>query len=207
MLEELHLPLIIAAAFIAAASPGPATLAIAGTSMESGRQSGMTLAMGIWTGSLIWSVTAAAGLSAIMLANAWLFEIGRYLGSAYLAYLAFRSARSAWVGGISRTNALTGAHWRLYGKGLALHLTNPKAILFLGSLYAVGVPANATLAQLAIVIVAVAIQNFLIFQGYALLFSTPAMTRRYLALRRWFDAAFAIGFGLASLKVLTARLG
>jgi len=167
----------------------------------------MTLAAGIWTGSLIWSVTAAAGLSAIMLANAWLFEIGRYLGSAYLAYLALRSARAAWTGGQTRTNAMGGGGWRLYGKGMALHLTNPKAILFLGSLYAVGVPANASLAQLAIVIAAVALQNLLIFQGYAYLFSTPAMTRHYLALRRWFDAAFALGFGLASLKVLTARLG
>ena len=44
------------------------------------------------------------------------------------------------------------------------------------------------------------------FHGYALLFSSKSMTRLYLKARRWFEAAFAIGFGAASLKILTSRL-
>ena len=70
MLLDINLPLILVAAFVAGASPGPATLAIAGTSMASGRTSGLALASGITAGSLIWSISAALGLGAIMLANA-----------------------------------------------------------------------------------------------------------------------------------------
>src|SRR3546814_5659941 len=71
MTDGLPLPLILAAALLASASPGPATLAIAGTSMKSGRKYGLTVAAGILTGSLVWSTAAAFGLGAALLANAW----------------------------------------------------------------------------------------------------------------------------------------
>lgn len=60
--------------------------------------------------------------------------------------------------------------------------------------------------ELALVIAAVGVQSFLVFHGYALLFSSQAMTRIYLKLRRWFEGAFAIGFGVASFKILTAKV-
>lgn len=203
---ELNLPLILAAAFMTSASPGPATLAIAGTSMESGRRHGLALAAGIMTGSLIWSTAAALGFGALMLANAWVFEIIRYFGAAYLLYLGFRSARSALRAGDPHTSVVTGTFGKIYAKGLALHLTNPKAILFFGSLYAIGVPPDSTPLQLATVVAAIGLQSFLIFHGYALLFSDRRMTRIYAHLRRWFDSAFALAFGYAGIKVLTARL-
>lgn len=206
MLAEINLPLILLAALVAGASPGPATLAIAGTSMASGRVSGLSLASGITTGSLVWSVSAALGLGAIMLANVWVFEVIRYFGAAYLMFLAYKSARSAFSEKDIATKSLVGSKSALYTKGLLLHVTNPKAILFFGSLYSLGIPSGSSIGDLAIVIVAVGIQSFFVFHGYALLFSSKAMTRLYLRLRRWFEAAFAIGFGAASLKILTAKM-
>lgn len=67
---DVNLSLILMAAFIAMLSPGPATLAIAGTAMSYGRRSALALALGISYGSLIWSVAAAFGLGALMLAHA-----------------------------------------------------------------------------------------------------------------------------------------
>ncbi|XHY16993.1 hypothetical protein SuNHUV7_17860 (plasmid) [Pseudoseohaeicola sp. NH-UV-7] len=123
---ELNLPLILIAALLAGASPGPATLAIAGTSMTSGRRAGLALASGVTTGSFVWSVSAAFGLAAVMLANAWAFEIIRYAGAGYLLFLAYKSARSALQGAQLKTPALVLSPRRAYSKGLALHLTNPK---------------------------------------------------------------------------------
>jgi threonine efflux protein len=207
MSQELNLPLILLAAFMTSASPGPATLALAGTSMAAGRAFGLALASGIMTGSLIWSVAAALGMGALMLANAWAFEIVRYFGVAYLLFLAFKSARAAIRGGEAKTSMMAGSTLaRTYAKGLALHLTNPKAILFFGSLYAIGLPPGASPETLATVIAAIGLQSFVIFHGYALLFSSGAIARVYARLRRWFDATFAVAFGAASLKILTARL-
>jgi len=55
-MDGVNLALIMAAGLLAGASPGPATLTIAGTSMQQGRKAGLVLASGISTGSLIWSV-------------------------------------------------------------------------------------------------------------------------------------------------------
>ena len=207
MIDTVNLPLVLAAAFIATASPGPATLAIAGTSMTSGRRFGLALAAGVMTGSLIWSVSAALGLGALMLASGWAFEAMRYLGACYLLYLAFNSARSAIRRGTIAAKHVDAPRMRTaYAKGLALHLTNPKAILFFGSLFAAGVPAGAPPEALALVISAVGLQSFIIFHGYAPIFSSAPMMRGYQRLRRWFEAVFAVAFGAAGLRILIARM-
>ena len=207
MIADVNLPLILLAALIATGSPGPATLAIAGTSMASGRPYGLALAAGVTTGSLTWSIAAAAGLSVVMLANAWAFEVMRYIGAAYLIFLAVKSARSALkpeapVAAKIAVPSLRAA----YRRGLLLHLTNPKAILFFGALYSVGVPAGSSPATLALIIAAIGLQSVIVFHGYALLFSSPPMTAGYAKLRRWFEAVFALAFGAAGFKILTARL-
>ncbi|NQU57956.1 MAG: LysE family translocator, partial [Rhodospirillales bacterium] len=175
MIDGVNLPLILAAAFLGAASPGPATLAIAGTSMNSGRRYGLALATGITSGSLMWSISAAFGLGALMLANAWAFEVVRYLGASYLLFLAYKSARSVLTPSSVKAQGVAVQSVRaVYTKGLMLHLTNPKAVLFFGSLFSIGVPSTSSIESLVIVIAAVGIQSALIFHGYALLFSNAA---------------------------------
>jgi len=204
---QVHLSLIMLAALIAVASPGPAVMAIAGTSMRAGRRTGLVFASGVSTGSVTWSIGAAAGLSAIMLANAWLIEIVRYCGAGYLLFLAVKSARAALAPGEVAPQGLAfGSARRAYARGLTLHLTNPKAILFFGSLYSFGVPADATFGDLALIVVCVGLQSAIVMHGYAILFSNPAVVRGYLKLRRWFEGAFAAAFGYAGVKILTAKL-
>lgn len=207
-MTDVNLAVILFAAFLAAGSPGPATLAIAGTSMSSGRRSGLALASGVTTGSFIWSIAAAFGLGAVMAANVWLFEVVRYVGAAYLLWLAFKSARSAWVGTKLAAKPLPPTTpRRAYLKGLALHLTNPKAVLFFGALYAIGIPAGTPPAALITVILAVGIQSLLMFHTYALIFSSAPMAAAYARAKRGFEAFFAVAFGAIALKVLTTRLG
>jgi len=206
MLHDINLPLILVAGLIAGASPGPATLAIAGTSMASSSLHGLALASGVVTGSLFWSITAAFGLGAIMLANAWILEVVRVLGAGYLIFLGFKSARSAMTPGKLKLHGLIHASAkRAYFKGLALHLTNPKAIFYFGSLYSIGIPAGTPPSSLFIVIAAMVLLGMVIFLGYALLFSSEFIRRSYLRLRRWFEGIFAIAFTLAGIKILTTR--
>jgi threonine/homoserine/homoserine lactone efflux protein len=176
--------------------------------MRAGRRTGLTFAAGVVTGSFTLSIGAAAGLSAVMLANAWLIELVRYCGAAYLLFLAVKSARAALqpAGGMTPAGLSHASARRAYARGLALHLTNPKAILFFGSLYAFGVPADATWRDLALIVLAVGLQGALILHGYAILFSNPLVVRGYLRLSRWFEGAFALAFGYAGVKILTAKL-
>lgn len=206
MTGDLNLPIILFAAFLAAGSPGPATLAIAGASMASGRSTGLALASGVTTGSFIWSISAAFGLGAVMAANVWVFEITRYIGAAYLLWLAGKAARSAWAGGTIETKPMAQTTpKRAYAKGVALHLTNPKAVLFFGALYAIGVPPDAGARALVTVILAVGIQSAIIFHLYAVLFSSKTMTAVYSSAKRWFEWFFALAFGAIAVKVLTTQ--
>lgn len=206
-MTDINLPMILFAALVASGSPGPATLAIAGTSMSSGRRAGLALASGVTTGSLIWSVSAAFGLGAVMAANVWVFEVIRYAGAGYLLWLAIKAARSAWAGNRLTAKPLpptTPA--RAYGKGVALHLTNPKAVLFFGALYAIGVPPGTPASGLITVILAVGLQSMIMFHLYAIIFSSAPMTAAYTRAKRGFEAFFALAFGAIAFKVLTTRV-
>ncbi|MEO9515483.1 MAG: LysE family translocator [Paracoccaceae bacterium] len=206
MVGDVNLLAILLAALAASLSPGPASLAIAGTSMARGRRAGLLLTTGIMFGSLAWSIAAALGLGALMLANAWVFEIIRYAGAGYLIFLTWKSARSAMSKKAVETKAISGGPKTLIARGAALHITNPKSVLFFGALYSIGMPVDANALQLATVVGAVGLQATLVYTGYAVLFSAPSMTQLYVRLRRWFESVFAIGFAFAGFKVLTARL-
>ena len=199
--------LVLIAWAIGGGSPGPATLAIAGTSMNRGRGAGLAVAAGIVSGSACWGLAAALGLSALMVAHVWLVEVLRYVGAAYLLYLAAKAARSAVSDKpLMPVAAGLGGIAGLFVKGLLIHLTNPKAILGWGAVFAIAVPIGAPQGVVFETYGALLAVSCAVFFGYALIFSAPPFVRGYQRMRRWFEGAFAILFGLAGLKILTARL-
>ncbi len=192
---------------IAGGSPGPATLSIAGTSMEQGRKSGLIFALGILVGSASLGLAAASGMSALMLANAWVFEVLRYVGAAYLLFLASKALRSAMrPDAVMLTKNHSGSARRIFSRGMMIHLTNPKAILSWGAVYSIALPKDAGAADVFGLFGILYCGSIVIFLGYALLFSSPAIVQGYKRMRRGFDLLFAAFFGAASLKLLTAKL-
>lgn len=191
---------------VAGGSPGPATLAISGTAMHAGRRSGLVIAAGILSGSACWGIAAALGMSAVMLANVWVFEVLRYAGASYLLYLAVRSLRRALRSGDALPAAAAGDLRRLFFKGMLVHITNPKAILAWGAICAIALPSGAGMTQVWQLFAMLISVSLVVFLGYGLLFSSPRIARGYARARRWFDGAFAMLFGAASIRILIARL-
>lgn len=193
---------------MAGGSPGPATMGIAGTAMSEGRSSALAFAFGILAGSASWGIAAALGLSAVMLANVWIFELLRYAGAAYLGWLAIKALKRAMA---NDTTAAAGTPFKgscrsLFAKGAAVHITNPKAVLSWASIYAIVAPADATPATLFAYFASLFAGSILIFIGYAFLFSSPAIVRGYRRASRAFDLAFAGFFGFSGYRILTTRL-
>lgn len=203
-MESYHFAMILLGWLLAAATPGPATLAISSTAMAHGRKAGLSIASGVLLGSATIGFASAAGMSAIMIANAWLFEVVRYIGAAYLLYLAFKSLRSA-LNPVP-LSVQSAPSKNFFIKGLLIHLTNPKAVFAWGSIYALILPSDAGyLAIFETYLVLLSI-GALVFIGYGFLFSIPAIAGGYASLKRWFELAFAVLFGGASLKLLTAKI-
>ncbi|MGG2399068.1 LysE family translocator [Pseudomonas sp. SH1-B] len=206
-MEEISYFLIVFSAIAAIASPGPATLAIAGASMAKGRLFGLHLALGVLTGSLIWSMLAAFGLAAVLKSTVWLFEVLRYFGALYLLYLACQSLKAA----LSATSPAIptlqlDSKASSYVRGLLIHLTNPKAILFFAALYSMGVPATATPQELFSVVAVVGVTSATIFLGYALVFSHAGVRRLYMKSKTLFEGVFAAFFGVAAFKLLFSEV-
>lgn len=195
--------------FIAAVSPGPATMALAATSMTSGRVAGVSLAAGIYTGSFIWACLTSAGLAAILTAYAGILTVLKIVGGLYLLWLAWKAFRSAMTSDEMHLAGLASRELtrrQLYLKGLALHLTNPKAILAWLSLLSLGLPPGAPTSVIAIFIGGCLLIGCASFVGLAILFSTAPVRRGYGKARRYIDGFVSVFFAAAGIKLLTARV-
>ncbi len=203
----MEIVLLLIAWMVGGGSPGPATLAIAGTAMRRGRAAGLAVAGGIVTGSACWGIAAALGMSALMLSHVWLFTALRYVGAMFLIYLGYKALWSAWKNGNSAdTTGLTDTSLRkLWTKGALIHLTNPKAMLGWGAVFAVAVPADASPTLIWQTFSMLITASAIVFFGYGLLFSSERMIRAYGRARRWFEATFGMLFGAAGLTLLFTR--
>ena len=145
-------------------------------------------------------------MGALMLTHAWVFLAVKYAGAGYLLYLALKALRSALSdNALIKSRAHHGAARTVFLKGALIHLTNPKAILSWGAIYAIVLPSGASSLQIFGLFGFLFSGSILIFLSYAMLFSTAGAARGYARARRWFELTFAVLFGAASLKILTVR--
>ena len=194
---------------IATASPGPAILAIIGTSISHGRKSGLSLALGVLTGSYIWAMLTASGLSALIRAYGHAIIVLKIAGGGYLLWLAWNALRSALRNGeaYSARQVLPAlSPRRQYLKGLGIHLTNPKAIFSWIMLTSLGMPPGAPTATMAVFIGGCMALGLATFLGFALVFSLEPVHRAYLKSRRLIETLMAGFFAFAGFKLLTARV-
>eukprot|EP01035_Chromulina_nebulosa_P055588 gene55588-76171_t len=155
---------------------------------------------------MTWALAASVGLATLLAHYAHSLTVMRILGGLYLLYLAWRAFRSA----ASATDPMTDkrSHFgmrRTFLMGYAIHLTNPKAIFAWLAIISVGLPPDATPSAVAVIVSGCLLTGFIVFNGYALLFSTPGALAVYQAARRYIDGALAILFTSAGIKLLIFR--
>ncbi|MFK5949382.1 MAG: LysE family translocator [Methylococcales bacterium] len=190
-------------------SPGPSNLAIMGIAMESGRKPALVLAFGIICGSLFWGMLAAFGLSAILATYSNLLIAMKIIGGIYLFWLAYKSGRSALSNHskiIPKKAQISADYLNIFGSGLAIHITNPKAIFVWLSIVSFAMPIGSQMNGALNVVFGCASIGIFVFCSYAMLFSTPMARRIYKKLRRWFEGALALMFGYAGIRMLTSEL-
>ena len=186
--------------FVAAASPGPATLGAATVAMRSGRRDGIRFALGLSAGLAFWGIIAATGVGAILEASAWALTLLKLVGGVYLLWLALRFAQSARRNSEVNTHFVTGSHW--FTRGLLLNLSNPKAVIAWMATLSLGISNNHGILQVAVATLLCMILGALIYAAYALAFSMPGAMNGYARARRWIDGAVAGVFAIAGLGLL-----
>lgn len=122
--------LIFAGALIVAAgSPGPSIAALVARILAGGWRGVLPFLAAMWIGEAVWLSLAVWGLAAIAESLQLLFTVIKYLGVAYLMYLAWRMwfAPTAPQGDALPT-ATSGR--KLFAAGMAVTLGNPKIMVF-----------------------------------------------------------------------------
>ena len=198
MFDLTSLLTIAIAFFIAAASPGPATFAVATVSMHSGRKSGLFFGAGLALGLAVWGLVAATGLGAILQASSYALSVLKLVGGAYLLWLAWMSARSAMVKADMSVPPKSTRHHG-FRHGLVLNLSNPKAVI---AWMALGLDDGGSAAQVMLATGTCMVLGLAIYMLYALVFSTSGAMALYRKTRRWIDGAVAGLFAAAGIGLI-----
>jgi threonine/homoserine/homoserine lactone efflux protein len=117
------------ALFVAAASPGPAITALVARVLVRGTVGALAYMLGLAVGDIFWLTCAVLGLAFIAKTFVWLFLLLKYVGAAYLLYLAWRM----WTAPVELEPAAAPKAerpFRLFLTALSVMLGNPKVMVF-----------------------------------------------------------------------------
>lgn len=109
--------------------PGPAVLLVITRTVQGGRKAGIATGLGIATGDLIHTLSAALGLSAILMTSALAFDVVKMAGACYLIYLGVR-AFFAQSGSTARTALADVTLPQAFVQAVGAEVLNPKTALF-----------------------------------------------------------------------------
>lgn len=207
--------LFCSVALLVTFTPGPGVLLAISNSVAVGPRRAMISSIGNAVGLFIISGVAMAGMGVVLATSAAAFMGLKLLGALYLIYLGvkqWRSTGSALVaaGAPSLEGADPHTRGRLFGKGLTVALTNPKAILFFSALFPQFLTADApVLGQFLVLTSTFAACAILAHGFYVLLagalksqFAHPGRLRLF---NRASGAIFVVlGLGLLRLRNKTA---
>jgi threonine/homoserine/homoserine lactone efflux protein len=117
------------ALLIAAGSPGPSVAALVARVLARGARDVLPFLAAMWVGEMLWLSLAVLGLAAVAESFHILFVAIKWIGVAYLLYLAWKM----WTAPVEDTSASlpeAGSAWKLFVAGLTVTLGNPKIMMF-----------------------------------------------------------------------------
>ena len=116
-----------------ALSPGPDVMFVLANGMQRRASGAIAAALGVGGGSLLHAFAAALGVSTLVAASPAAFEILRFAGAAYLAYLGWQALKSWWTytkPQTSHTSPIQVSVWDVFRRGLITNILNPKVNIF-----------------------------------------------------------------------------
>ena len=170
------------------ATPGVDMMFTLTRTLQHGVRAGLVAALGISAGCLLHTAVAALGLAALLAASAAAFNIVKWLGAAYLAWLAFGMLRQATRPSVEASpapprGALVSLR-RTFGQALLTNALNPKVAIFFLALLPQFIDAAAPDKTLAFAFLGLWVfaQSLLFLVVFALL---VAPLRRWQPAMRW----------------------
>lgn len=128
-MDLISLLVFAGALFVAAGSPGPSIAALVARVLARGHRDVVPFVAAMWLGEAIWLSLAVWGLSAIAQSFHLVFVAIKWLGVAYLVFLAWKMwTASGQLDPDAAPEPVAPA--KMFATGLAITLGNPKIMLF-----------------------------------------------------------------------------
>ncbi|KAB8310641.1 threonine export protein RhtC [Rouxiella chamberiensis] len=187
---------------IALMSPGPDFFFVSQTAASRSRKEAMMGVIGITLGVLVWAAVALMGLHLILQKMAWLHQIITVGGGLYLCWMGWqllKSARAKKQSGDDTPVALP-ARGRTFMRGLLTNLSNPKAVIYFGSVFSMFVGDSVSGGERLGIFLLIVVETLAWFSLVAMVFALPKMRRGYQRLAKWIDGVAGVvfaGFGIA----------
>jgi homoserine/homoserine lactone efflux protein len=183
-------------------TPGVAVLYVIGSALRHGARASVASNLGILAGNAIYFALSAAGLGALLLASHALFSAVRWAGAAYLVVLGAQALLRR--GSVADPEPVAAAEppsrGRLFGRGVALQLANPKTLLFFVALLPQFIdPRDSLAAQVGVLGASSVAIEFCVLAFYGWAAGAAADRLQSLRWRRRLDVisgGFLVGAGL-----------
>jgi threonine/homoserine/homoserine lactone efflux protein len=204
MLGTHDLALFAATVFVLNATPGVDMAYTVANTLRGGLRQGVAAAIGIAGGCVLHTLAAAFGLAALLATSAEAFAVVKYVGAAYLLYVAWGMARAGLkpAGAVAELAAPTSL-WRTARQGFFTNALNPKVALFFLALLPQFIAADAPDKTLAFLFLGA----WFIAQGLLFLLALVALVAplRRSRPRPWVGRSLNLG-GAGLFTVLAAKL-
>ena len=205
MIPLTELLLFAGAALLMVLTPGPNMIYLISRSICQGRRAGLISLLGVIAGFLVHMLAAAVGLTALFMAVPLAYEILKWLGAAYLLYLAWQAVKPGAHSPFESRQLPEDPPAKLFLMGFLTNLLNPKIAVFYLSIFPQFVsPEHGSVFMQSIVLgltqitVSFAV-NLTITLSAASLAAWFVRNPRWLMAQRYF-----MGFVLAGLAVRLA---
>jgi threonine/homoserine/homoserine lactone efflux protein len=177
-----HLALFALTVLVVNATPGVDMAFTLVSTLKGGVRAGLAAAAGIGAGCVVHTLAAAFGLAALLAASAAAFSAVKWLGAAYLLWLAIGMLRAGLApreaAAARPADAAPSGAWRLFRQGFLTNVLNPKVALFFLALLPQFIDAAAANKTAAFVFLGA----WFIVQGFAFLALFVLLVA---PLRRW----------------------
>ncbi|AUG53188.1 LysE family translocator [Thalassospira marina] len=161
--------------------PGTGVIYTLTSGLSQGWKAGIWAALGCTFGIVPAVVASVTGLAALLHASALVFEALRYIGVAYLLYMAIAIWRDHSMMVVDENQAQK-SNVKVAINGCLINILNPKLTIFFLAFLPQFVPANATNGTERMILLGAVFMamTFVIFAGYGLFAS---LARRYVLTR------------------------
>ncbi|CNL52455.1 threonine efflux system [Yersinia enterocolitica] len=193
---------------VALMSPGSDFFFVSQTAASRSRREAMMGVTGISLGIVIWAGVALMGLNLILQKMAWLHQIIMVGGGLYLCWMGWqllKSARSKRDTSEPEVQVALPARGRTFLRGFLTNLSNPKAVIYFGSVFSLFVGDNVTAGARWGLFVLIVAETFVWFSIVACVFALPVMRRGYQRLSKWIDGLAGVLFAGFGIHLILSR--